>query len=72
MKALTTMQPRVMISVAGLEPRQILEAKFKLASFGYTYGYYDKKHYWSFPQEYAASCLEIIKSIFSAAKVKAA
>jgi hypothetical protein len=72
MKALTTMQPRVMVSVAGLEPKQILEAKFKLANFGYTYGYYDKKHYWSFPEENAVSCLEIIKSIFKPAKIKSA
>jgi len=70
MKALTTGQNRVMVAVSAYSQKQVLEAKFKLASFGYAYGYFDKTHYWSFPQELETTCLDILKGVFAVENLK--
>ena len=70
MKALTTEQNRVMVAVSAYSPKQVLEAKFKLAPFGYAYGYFDKTHYWSFPQDLEIKCLDILRDVFSNSNLK--
>ena len=70
MKALTTGQKRVMVAVNAYSPKQVLEAKFKLAPFGYAYGYFEKTHYWSFPQELEIKCVNILKNVFSVENLK--
>ncbi len=55
---------RLMVGVPADDPNKVLDAKFRMASVPYSYGYFENIHYWSFPVENRDQCLSILTSVF--------